>query len=98
MKNPRVISIGFLACVILLVTATALASAEISQQEWDAQQARNRWLDHEKQLLQEREEIRKDIDELRAQVDERVRKIAAAQVRLDRIRHDLITIKMKLLP
>lgn len=98
MKKQRALVHAIICSAILLITLQLLAQAEISQSDWDAQQARNQLLDQEKYLLQEHDNLQKDIDELKQQVDARLRRISAAQTRLDKIRHDLITVKMKLLP
>lgn len=98
MKQESAIACVPLLFALFFLVTQIFAHAEISRAEWEAQNTRAQLIDQEKSLLQENDELRKDVDELKAQVNVRLRKISAAQDRLDKIRHDLITIKMKLLP
>lgn len=76
----------------LLVTDTrGVESLDGKRSEWTL-------LDQEKWLLQDNDSLQRDIDHLKIEVEERLRKISLAQKKLDKVRHDLITVRMKLMP
>ena len=64
----------------------------------DEQRQRFDLEDQEKQLLRDEDRLKQDVDQLKREIGVRLDKIDTAQRRLARINHDLITLRMKLLP
>ena len=88
---------GAIALTIVLFAQCALADMG-DDQRYNAERQHNVLLDQENLLLREEGRLKQDVDQLKREVAARLEKIDIAQRRLDRINHNLITLRMKFLP
>jgi uncharacterized protein YlxW (UPF0749 family) len=87
----------FCVALVLLVAANQTPCIADSQADADKRQHQD-LLDQEKRLLEENDKLQQDLLVLKREINEKVDKLESAQDKLDRVRHQLITVRMKLMP
>ncbi|HEY9790017.1 MAG TPA: hypothetical protein V6D22_06450 [Candidatus Obscuribacterales bacterium] len=91
--------LGMFAIVISTVASLGHAAiADSSNDDPYAERQRLDLQDQEKQLLREEDRLKQDVDQLKRAIALRLDKVDIAQRRLERINHDLITLRMKMMP
>ncbi len=98
MIEGRTIVASLILSAVALASTAMFAQADLDQQRYEEEKQHNRLLDQEKWLLRESDSLQRDIYQLKDEVEVRLRKISAAQNKLDSINHDIITVRMKLMP
>jgi predicted nucleic acid-binding Zn-ribbon protein len=87
------------ALALLVASQTpCLADDRIDSARADDDRQHRDLLDQEKRLLQQNDELQRDVLDLKKAINEKVDKLESAQGKLDRVRHQLITVRMKLMP
>ncbi len=88
-----------LSVVLLAVLTASFAASDSDDRErrWQEDQTRYSLIDQEKALLKESDSLSKEVFELKKTVNELLNALSKKEDRMESLKHQLITVQMKLL-
>jgi septal ring factor EnvC (AmiA/AmiB activator) len=90
--------LSFLIVAGIVISATAADSDSRDDERWQSDRATNELLERQKQLLDRQDKLAVQVQDLKKEINHLSTELSHSQSDLDEVRHELIILRVKLLP